>query len=66
MLGILTIQKHAAEWGRNFFMSNSSPLSPNNGAVLTVFQIIKSVMSSAAEAELGSLFINMMESVYMW
>ncbi len=30
----------------------------NNGAVLTIAQIIKNVMSSVAEAELGALFIN--------
>eukprot|EP00804_Cyclotella_cryptica_P007681 CCRYP_001310-RA/>CCRYP_001310-RA protein AED:0.58 eAED:0.44 QI:0/0/0/0.66/0.5/0.33/3/0/180 len=35
----------------------------NNGAVHTVAKIIKSVMSSAAEAELGGLFINAKSAV---
>ena len=30
----------------------------NNGAVLNISQVIKAVMSSAAEAEIGALFIN--------
>jgi hypothetical protein len=30
----------------------------NNGAVLNILQIIRAVMSSATEAELGALFIN--------
>ena len=36
--------------GGNFFMSNDNAIPSNNGAVLTVSQIIKAVMSSAAEA----------------
>ena len=39
-------------------MSDNSISPPNNGAVLTVAKIIKEVMSSAAEAELGALYIN--------
>ena len=42
----------------HFFMSSSTANLPNNGAVLTASQVIKTVMSSAAEAELGALFIN--------
>ena len=39
-------------------MSNNTTFPPNNGAVFTIAKIIKAVMSSAAEAELGALFIN--------
>ena len=46
-------------------MLNSSLLPPNNGAVLKISKIIKAVMLSAAEAELGDLFINARESVNM-
>ena len=42
--------------GGHFFMSKDSPIPPNNGAVLNIAQIIKSVMTSAAEAELGALY----------
>jgi hypothetical protein len=40
------------------FMTGSEEIPINNGAVLNISQIIKAVMSSAAEAELGALFIN--------
>ena len=39
-------------------MSNNIEFPPNNVAVLTIAKIFKAVMSSAAEAELGALFIN--------
>ena len=44
--------------GGHFYMSDNSKFPPNNGAVLNISQIIKAVMSSAAESELGALFIN--------
>ena len=44
-------------------MSNNTDVPPNNGAVLNVAQIIKAVMSSAAEAEIGALFINAREAI---
>jgi hypothetical protein len=36
---------------------------PNNGAVFTILQIIKAVMSLAAEAKIGALYINCHEAV---
>jgi hypothetical protein len=51
--------------GGHFFLSNNDPFPPNNGAILNIAQIIKSVMSSAAEAELGALYINAREAVYI-
>ena len=44
-------------------MSNNMAFPPNNGAVLTISKIIKAVISSAAEAELGALFINSKEFI---
>ena len=44
-------------------MSNDSPITANNGAVATISQIVKAVMSSAAEAELGALFISCREAI---
>ena len=38
-------------------MSENDKEPRNNGAVLTIAQIIKAVMPSAAEAELGGLYI---------
>ena len=43
-------------------MSEDVADPPNNGAVLNTAQIIKA-MSSAAEAELGAMFINAREAV---
>ena len=44
--------------GGHFFLSNNSASPPNNGGVLAVSQIIKAVMSSAAKAKIGALYIN--------
>ncbi len=44
-------------------MSNSTTKPPNNGAILTIAQIIKAVMSPAAEAEVGALYINCREAI---
>ena len=35
----------------------------NNGAVLNIVQIIKTVMTLAAEAEIGAMFINAQEAL---
>ena len=43
--------------GHHFLLTNKENPA-NNGAVLNISQIIKAFMSSAAEAELGALFIN--------
>jgi hypothetical protein len=51
--------------GGHFYMSNDMQFPPNNGAVHNVAQIINAVMSSAAEAELGALYINAREAVPM-
>jgi hypothetical protein len=44
--------------GGHFYLSSDAPFPPNNGAILNISQIIKAVMLSAAEAELGALYIN--------
>ena len=49
--------------GGHLFMSSNTPIPPNNGAVLKIAQIIQAVMLSAAEAEIGALFINAREAV---
>ena len=38
---------------------------PNNGVILNVAQIIKSVMSSAAKVELGALYIMARKAIYI-
>jgi hypothetical protein len=49
--------------GGHFFMSNSTANQPNKGAILTIAQIIKAVMSLVAEAEVGALYINCREAI---
>jgi hypothetical protein len=51
--------------GGHFFLSDDVDNPPNNRAILTLATIIKSVMSSAAEAELGAIFLNTKEAVYL-
>jgi hypothetical protein len=49
--------------GGHFFMSNDDTIPSNNGAILMILQIIKAVMSSVAEAEIGALYINCREAI---
>jgi hypothetical protein len=44
-------------------MSNNIAKPPNNGTILTTAQIIKAVMSSAVEAEVGALYIHCREAI---
>ena len=54
----LSEPKARSRVGGHFFMSANHDEPPNNGAVLNVSKVLKAVMSSAAEAELGGLFYN--------
>jgi hypothetical protein len=49
--------------GGQFFVSNNNAIPSNNGAILTILQIIKTVMSSAAEAEIKAPYINCKEAI---
>ena len=49
--------------GGNLFMPNNTTFTTNNGAVFTIYKIIKAVMSSAADAELAPLFLNCKEYI---
>ena len=44
-------------------MSKDVSFPPNNGALIDITQIMKTVMSSAAEAEVGAMYINLREAV---
>jgi hypothetical protein len=59
----LSKSKARSRVGGHFFMSNNTAEPPNNCAILTIAQIIKAVMSSAAEAEVGALYINCREAI---
>jgi hypothetical protein len=61
----LSEPKARSRAGGHFFMASNTEDATNNGAVLNIAQLIKAVMSSAAEAELGALYINAREAVPM-
>ena len=44
--------------GEHFFLASDVPIPANNGAVLNIANLIKTVMSSAAKAEMGAIFLN--------
>ena len=48
--GYLNVTNARSRAGGNFFLSNNDMHPANNGAIFTIAQIIKNVMSSAAKA----------------
>ena len=59
----LTEPKARSKAGGHFFLSSDEVNPPNNGAVLNIAQIIRNVMTSAADAEIAALFINTRQSI---
>ena len=59
----LSETKSRSRAGGHFFMASNISVPENNGAVHTAAQIIKTVMSSVAEEELGALYINSCEAI---
>ena len=59
----LSKPKARSRAGGHFFMLSDTKDPASNGAVLNIAQLIKAVMSSAAKAELGTLYINACEAV---
>ena len=51
--------------GGHFFLSNNAENPANNGAILTIAQIIKNVMTSAVESGIGDLYVISLEAVYI-
>jgi hypothetical protein len=51
--------------GGHFFCSSNVQDPLDNGAILNISKILKAVMSSAAKAELGALYINAWEAIPM-
>jgi hypothetical protein len=61
----LSKPKAHSQAGGHMFMAGQEEIPTNNGTVLNILQIIRAVMSSAAEAKLGTLFINAKMAVSM-
>jgi hypothetical protein len=59
----LSKPKACSHTGGHFSLSDGTNEAPNNNAILNTSQIIKSVMSFAAKATLGVLYINACETV---
>jgi hypothetical protein len=59
----LSEPKARSRAGGHFFLSSNIADPANNGAILNIAQLIRAVMSSAAEAELGALYINAHETI---
>jgi hypothetical protein len=59
----LSKSKVCSQAGGHFFMSSNTAKPLNNCAILTIAQIIKVVMSSAAEAKMGALYINCRKAI---
>jgi hypothetical protein len=57
--------KSRSRAGGHFYLSNHVPYPHNNGAILNIAKVIDAVVSSAAEAELGALFMNAREAIYL-
>jgi hypothetical protein len=61
--GYLNESEARSRAGGHHFLSENAPIPANNGAIANVAEIIKGVMSSAAEAEMGALYINARKAV---
>ncbi len=59
----LSEPKARSRAGGHFFLSSDVTDPLDNAAVLNLAQLIKAVMSSAAEAELGALYINACQAI---
>ena len=58
------LEKQAwSQAGGNFYLTNHDDKIFNNGAVLTIYSIIKHIVASASEAELAAMFYNSREAI---
>ena len=64
--GYTNEKKERSHAGGHFFLSSNEPDPLNNWAISTNATILKNVMSSTAEAEIGALYLNAREAVYLW
>ena len=55
--GFINESRARSRAGAHIFLSENEPKPKLNGPILTIAQIIKTVMASAAEAEMAALFI---------
>ena len=53
----LNVAKYGSRAGAHIMLSEDVPVPTYNGPILTISQIVRNVMSSAAESKLAGLFI---------
>ena len=63
--GYLNEQHARSRVGGHWFCSEDRDVPNDNGAVLNIMQVIKAVMPSTTKAEIGGLYINAREAVYL-
>ena len=61
--GFLNKSQSRCQADAHIYLSENGPFSCFNGAVLSIAQIIKFVMASAAESELAALFITALKMI---
>ena len=64
-IGYLNKKNVRSRLGDHWFMSGDIEFSPNSSAILNIAQVIKQVMTSAAEAGLSRIYINTHKAVYI-
>jgi hypothetical protein len=61
--GFNNISKGRSQASAHIFVSKNNPFPKHSGSILSISQIMKFVMSSAAEAELSALYTTAKEMV---
>jgi hypothetical protein len=61
--GFLNETNSCSRAGAHIFLSENDPFPRFNGAILSIAQIIKFVMASAAKSELATLFVTAREMI---
>ena len=61
----LSEKKSRSQAGRNFYLTNHTDKTFNNGSVLTISSIIKHILASASEAELAAIFYRSCKAIYL-
>ena len=59
----LSEAKARSRAGRHHFLSRNEQCPPNTGAILNISMIIRVIMSSAVEEELGAIFLNVTTAI---
>jgi hypothetical protein len=61
--GFLNKSNSCSRAGAHIYLLESNPFPQFNGAILSIAQMIKFIMASAAKSELGALFITALEMI---